>query len=116
MHVESQGRKAFAPESLAVIVADTDVLIDALHGRDTDDRVAAALAAGSLATTTISAFELESGARSAAARQAVRAGICLVRGAALMTRNRAPFDRVTGLELISSAPRFPAPHQPLPGR
>jgi predicted nucleic acid-binding protein len=122
-----------------MIVADSDVIIDALSGRDPERQFAAALRAGTLATTTISTFELESGARSDAAREAVRvlldavpalhfdqdaarqaadvrraleqegrtigmadyliAGICLARGARLLTRNRAHFERVPGLVL-----------------
>ena len=50
-------------------VADTDVLIDALHGREPAvARIAAQLKSGSLATTTISEFELLSGARDASLR------------------------------------------------
>lgn len=48
-----------------MILADTDVLIDALRGRDPGRaRVATALEEGALGTTSISAFELRSGARS----------------------------------------------------
>lgn len=51
-----------------MIVADTDVLIDALRGRaPAADRIALELETGALATTAISAFELRGGARSAAA-------------------------------------------------
>jgi tRNA(fMet)-specific endonuclease VapC len=47
-----------------MIVADTDVLIDALRGREpTRTRVAAAIGSGALTTTAISAFELLCGAR-----------------------------------------------------
>ena len=50
-----------------MIVADTDVLIDALRGREPAfSRVAAGLRDGTIATTAISAFELLSGARTAA--------------------------------------------------
>jgi len=46
-----------------VIIADTDVLIDALRGREpARSRIAEAIAAGQLATTAITAFELRSGA------------------------------------------------------
>ena len=46
-----------------MIVADTDVLVDALRGREpARSRIAEALAAGQLATTAITAFELRSGA------------------------------------------------------
>ncbi|MCB1034682.1 MAG: type II toxin-antitoxin system VapC family toxin [Acidobacteria bacterium] len=48
-----------------MIVADTDVLIDFQRGRDPGAAaVLAALDTGRLATTTITAFELESGAAS----------------------------------------------------
>ena len=48
-----------------MIVADSDVLIDALHGRNPGARrVAAGLEAGILATTAVSVFKLLSGARS----------------------------------------------------
>lgn len=47
-----------------MIVADTDVLIDALRGRDPSaKRVAEAIRARSLATTAVTVFELLSGAR-----------------------------------------------------
>lgn len=48
-----------------MIVADTDVLIDFLRGRrPVADRVDLELSTGALATTTVTAFELRSGARS----------------------------------------------------
>jgi tRNA(fMet)-specific endonuclease VapC len=125
-----------------VIVADSDVLIDALRGREPAvARVAAGLADGTLVTTTVSAFELRSGARTAeqlaavdallaalpllpfddaASRSAAAcrreletrgtttgmgdyliAGVCLSRGASLLTRNRKHFDRIPGLLLAS---------------
>lgn len=50
---------------MAMIVADTDVLIDFLAGRNpAADRVATELDRGNLGTTVISRFELLSGARS----------------------------------------------------
>lgn len=123
-----------------MILADSDVLIDALRGRsDAMTRIDRALETGALATTAITAFELRSGARShevaarvetllaalpilpfdeAAAERAAEvrrslegsgepigmadyliAGICLARSAALLTRNRGHFERVSGLEL-----------------
>lgn len=55
-----------------MIVADTDVLIDALRGREPGrTQVAHALDAGSLATTTVSMFELLSGAGAEAERSVV---------------------------------------------
>lgn len=122
-----------------MIVADTDVLIDALRGKGAHARVRVELAGGQLATTTISVFELWSGARGPdeqdkvarllnaltilgvdepAAREAAKvrrdleaqgtpigtadyliAGICLMRAAVLLTRNREHFERVAGLTL-----------------
>lgn len=50
---------------MALIVADSDVLIDALRGRpDAVQRVDEALSSGALATTAITVFELRSGVRS----------------------------------------------------
>ncbi len=57
-----------------MILVDTDVLIDALKGRDpARTRVADGLRQDGLATTTISAFELSSGARSDKQVQAIAA-------------------------------------------
>lgn len=57
-----------------MIVADTDVLIDALRGRSpAAERIALELDAGGLATTAVSVFELRSGARSAEAVGAIEA-------------------------------------------
>lgn len=65
-----------------MIVADTDVLIDALRGREPfARRVAAEIEAGRLATTAISAFELLSGARQPSERQRIEdllAGLAVV--------------------------------------
>jgi len=48
-----------------MIVADSDVLIDALRGRvPAAERIRLELRTGALATTSVSAFELRSGARS----------------------------------------------------
>ena len=123
-----------------MIVADSDVLIDALRGREpTAGRIAADLVSGALATTVISVFGLLSGARSHRNRDQVQrflaalvilpfdeaaghaaaearrileaegapigtadyliAGICLSRSAVLLTRNRAHFERVSGLRV-----------------
>jgi predicted nucleic acid-binding protein len=124
---------------VAVIIADTDVLIDALAGRDAGQRIADGMRSGALATTSVTAFELGSGARNDIARERIRvlleglhvlpfdleaarratgvrlaleeqgrpigmadyliAGVCLASGAALLTRNRAHFERVPGLTL-----------------
>ncbi len=57
-----------------MIVADSDVLIDALRGREPGARrVAEGLEAGTLATTAVSTFELLSGARSSKQRKVVEA-------------------------------------------
>ena len=57
-----------------MIVADSDVLIDAMNGREPGaERVAEGLRAGTLATTAVSAFELLSGARSPEQREVVSA-------------------------------------------
>ena len=57
-----------------MIVADSDVLIDALRGREpTAGRMVDALRAGSIATTAISRFELLSGARGAREREKIAA-------------------------------------------
>lgn len=57
---------------MALVVADTDVLIDALQGRDpAADRVTIGLETGSLATTSINAFELLSGAGTDRTRERV---------------------------------------------
>lgn len=54
-----------SPVQVAVIVADSDVLIDALRGRHpVVGRVDALLASGELVTTVITAFELFAGVRS----------------------------------------------------
>jgi predicted nucleic acid-binding protein len=125
---------------VAVIVADTDVLIDFLGGHDpAAARVALELERGDLRTTAVTRFELLSGARSpkqrtnivallgaigtlpldaAAADRAAEvrrsldekgigigmgdsliAGIVLVAGGVLLTRNRDHFKRVEGLHL-----------------
>lgn len=126
---------------MALIVADSDVLIDALRGRQPGvTQVAQGLDTGLLSTTSVTLFELLSGVRSeaesasierllgalsilpfddAASRAAASlrralaaqgspigmadymiAGICLARSAALLTRNRAHFERVPGLALV----------------
>lgn len=57
-----------------MIVADSDVLIDALRGREPGrGRIALELEAGRLATTSVSVFELESGAKTAKERSKVDA-------------------------------------------
>ena len=57
---------------MALVVADTDVLIDALQGRDpASDRVTIGLETGALATTSINVFELVSGATSDRSREKI---------------------------------------------
>jgi len=121
-----------------VILADTDVLIDFLAGKDPGrSAVATALADGNLQTTAISRFELLSGARTRAEHHRLRvfldalpciplgpeesdraaaiavdlssrgegvdtadtliAGIALVHGGGLLTRNTRHFARIPGL-------------------
>jgi predicted nucleic acid-binding protein len=55
-----------------MIVADTDVLIDFLAGRNAGERVGAELERGALATTAVTRFELLSGARDAAQEKLLR--------------------------------------------
>ncbi len=55
-----------------MMVADSDVLIDALRGKDpAASRIALELETGALATTAISVFELRSGAKKAAEHRKV---------------------------------------------
>lgn len=54
-----------------MMIADTDVLIDALRGKGAADRMRIEIATGQLATTSISVFELSSGARSDRDRDAI---------------------------------------------
>lgn len=58
---------------MAFVVVDSDVLIDALQGRDpASDRVTIGLETGTLATTTINVFELLSGASRGQPGESVR--------------------------------------------
>ncbi len=55
-----------------MIVVDTDVLIDSLNGKNpSSDRVSREIQSGALATTTITVFELFSGAKTGRARDSV---------------------------------------------
>jgi tRNA(fMet)-specific endonuclease VapC len=126
---------------LALIIADTDVLIDYLAGtQPAADQVKAFAESDGLQTSAITCFELLSGARdgrrgdkvrrlmaaipilpldreaatrSAAVRQQLArgglsigmadsliAGIALVNGLPLLTRNRKHFENVEGLGLL----------------
>jgi predicted nucleic acid-binding protein len=124
-----------------MIVADTDVLIDALRGGGSQAQVARHIESGRLATTAITVFELWQGAYAGRQAPAVEAlldacdilpldapaarlagelrahlrdrrsdigptdslvaGICISRGASLLTRNRKHFERVPGLALLN---------------
>ena len=56
-----------------MIVVDTDVLIDSLNGKDpSSERVSREIRNGSLATTTITVFELSSGAKTGHALDSVK--------------------------------------------
>ena len=55
-----------------MIIADTDVLVDFLRGTGAAARVELELSTGALRTTTVAAFELWQGVRSADAEQNVR--------------------------------------------
>lgn len=46
-----------------MIIADTDVLIDFLHGKGAADRIALEIEHGALCTSSVSRFELLAGAR-----------------------------------------------------
>jgi tRNA(fMet)-specific endonuclease VapC len=123
-----------------MILADSDVLIDFLRGKEPSARrIRSEIATGGLATTAINAFELLSGAKAGSERAKIArllaalnvlhidqtvgaaaaeirrqleergesigmadyliAGVCLVRQATLLTRNKAHFSRIPGLKL-----------------
>ncbi len=54
-----------------MMIADTDVLIDALRGKGAAERMRIEIATGQLATSVISVFELWSGARTDRDREAI---------------------------------------------
>jgi len=57
---------------MAMMVADTDVLIDALHGKEpARTRIDIELGTGRLATTVVTVFELLSGARRPSQRASI---------------------------------------------
>ncbi len=65
---------------MAIIVADSDVLIDALRGHQpAAGRIARELKTGTLATTAVTAFELLSGAKDAAVLRQVGQLLAAVR-------------------------------------
>ena len=58
---------------MAILIADTDVLIDFLAGQNpTADQITAELEMGTLFTTAVTRFELLSGARTAAQERRIR--------------------------------------------
>jgi predicted nucleic acid-binding protein len=76
---------------MALTVADSDVLIDALRGREPSaTRVREGLRDGTLATTAVNAFELQSGARTALEQEAV-AG--LLGAMSILPLDAAPAER-----------------------
>ena len=126
-----------------MVVADTDVLVDAFDKRrgPTRRRVLELAGRGELATTAITLYELTAGPGTTTAQlevlhaalasllvlpvtrgaadvaagasrylarrgeaiavpDALIAGVCIARGLPLLTRNRAHFSRVPGLELF----------------
>jgi len=90
-----------------MIVADSDVLIDALRGRQPAmGRLAREIRAGTLCTTAVSVFELLSGARSPAEREIVRA---LLRALKIL-----PFDNGAAEEAAEIRRFLDAEGTPLP--
>lgn len=80
---------------MALIVADSDVLIDFLAGHGPAvDRVASELDAGQLATTVVSRFELLAGARTPRQERAVRG---LLDGLDALPLDRAAADRASSI-------------------
>ncbi len=78
-----------------MIVADTDVLIDALHGKEPSaGRITLELATGRLATTAITVFELESGARRPKQREQVRA---LLAAMTILPLSKSAADRAAAV-------------------
>ena len=72
---------------MALIVADSDVLIDALRGREPAmARIRNELERSALGTTTITVFELLSGARTAASRKKIQKLLAAMRILALDER------------------------------
>jgi len=80
---------------VALIVADTDALIDFLHGKGLASRhVARALEAGLLCTTAVSRFELLGGARDDAQQKVIRR---LIDAIPTLPLDRAAADRAAGV-------------------
>ena len=80
-----------------MMVADTDVLIDALHGKGAAaERVALELRGGALATTVVTAFELLSGAKRPKHRAAIQA---LLGGLTILPLDEASARRAAGIRI-----------------
>ena len=74
-----------------MIVADTDVLIDALNGRaPSAERIKLELGGGALATTAITVFELRSGAKSTKASEQIET---LLAGVTILPFDERAADR-----------------------
>jgi tRNA(fMet)-specific endonuclease VapC len=81
---------------VAVIVADTDVLIDFLAGREpTAEHVALAIERGQLQTTTVTRVEMLAGARTMRELQTVRA---LLQALPTLTLDEAAADRAADVK------------------
>ncbi|MBX3166656.1 MAG: type II toxin-antitoxin system VapC family toxin [Candidatus Eremiobacteraeota bacterium] len=80
-----------------MILADTDVLIDALHGKEPSaSRISLELASGRLATTSVTAFELLSGARRPLQRQRIDA---LLAAMVILPLDRDAANRAASIRL-----------------
>ncbi len=78
-----------------MIVVDSDVLIDSLRGREPSrTKVTDGLREGALATTTVNAFELRSGARSAKQEESIESLLAPLRV--------LPFDQAASLAATSA--------------
>lgn len=75
-----------------MILADSDVLIDALRGREPNEAASRAVATARR--------ELEGRGETIGMSDYLIAGVCLARPLPLLTRNRAHFDRIPGLILV----------------
>ena len=81
-----------------MIVADTDVLIDALNGRGPSaERIKLELGAGALATTAITVFELRSGAKSTTASEQIET---LLAGLTILPFDEKAADRAAAARRV----------------
>ena len=69
------------------LVADTDVLVDFLRGRDLADRIALELEKGDISTTVVTAFELWAGAKNPTHAEAVETLLAAMRILPLETQS-----------------------------